>query len=65
MFLELLTIPGTHKFHSFVPQFKDVIRVRPYLFSTAFKEEKGTKQERKFETEEISEFVTCEYDGQW
>jgi len=59
------TIPGTRKFHSFIPQSKDAIRVRPYSFSSAFKEEKVTKQEREFEIEEISGFVTCEYNGQW
>ena len=59
------TIPGTRKFHSFISQSKDAIRVRPYSFSTAFKEEKVTKQEREFEIEGISGFVTCEYDGQW
>ena len=51
--------------HSSISQSKDAIRVRPYSFSSAFKEEKVTKQEREFEIEEISGFVTCKYDGQW
>lgn len=43
------TIPGTRKYHSFVPQSKDTMKVKDYSFSMTSKIEKVTKQDRELE----------------
>ena len=41
------TIPGTRRFHSFVPLSRDTLRVRVYSFSSTSKDMKVTKQDRE------------------
>lgn len=65
-FQKARTIPGTRKFHSFIPVSKDKMRVRYFSFSSEFKEINVALGENELTLEEISGFVTCSYDAvQW
>lgn len=59
------TIPGTRKFHSFVPLSRYKVSTRVYSSSTISKVERVTVEEGDLVLEEIKGFVTCAYDDDW
>ena len=59
------TIPGTRKFHSFIPTSSTTVQVRPFSASTTFKEERVTSLETDVPLESLSGFVTCVREGYW
>lgn len=59
------TIPGTRKYHSFIPVSQESVQVRSFSRAATFKTEKVTKQESELAIDDISGYVTCVYDTQW
>ena len=59
------TIPGTRKFHSFIPTSSTTVQVRPFSASTTFKEERVTSLETDVPLESLSGFVACVREGYW
>ena len=59
------TIPGTCKYHSFVPVLKDKVKVSFYFSSVISKEEMVTVAHNGLSLESIRGFVTCISDGKW
>ena len=59
------TIPGTRKFHLFIPTSSTTVQVRHFSASTTFKEEKVTSLETDVPLESLSGFVTCVREGYW
>ena len=64
-FQKARTIPGTHKYHSFVPISKDKVRTRYFSSSKISKEFYVSAQQNELDLDELSGFVTCCYDKQW
>lgn len=63
-FLASRTIPGTRKFHSFIPISNDTVQIRCYSNSTSYKEEKVCAKDT-IEHEQIAGFVTCWCERKW
>ena len=59
------TIPGTRKFHSFIPVTKSKIAVKTFSSSTVLKTERIFREEDDLPVESISGFVTCLVDRKW
>ena len=59
------TIPGTHKYHSFIPLSTGKVSVRLYSTSSVTKEESVTLTQNDFSVDSITGFVTCQLDGNW
>ena len=66
-FLSSQTIPGTRKYHSFVPVSKDKVKISFYSSSVISKEEIViyTVAHNGLSLESIRGFVTCASDGKW
>ena len=64
-FLTSRTIPGTRKYHSFVPISKDKVNVSFYSSSNTFKEEMVTLAHKDLSLDSIHGFVTCSSGGKW
>ena len=60
-FAKSRTIPGTRKFHSFIPVSKDRITVKAFSLSTTSKE----CEDDDVPVESISGFVTCVVNREW
>ena len=64
-FLLSRTIPGTRKYHSYIPISSNTVKVAYYLGSSTFKEEKVTLGSNDLPIESITAFVTCSSEHKW
>ena len=59
------TIPGTRKYHSFVPVSKDKVRVKVFSSSSISIEERVCSENSDVPAETIRGFVTCRIEDKW
>ena len=59
------TIPGTRKYHSFVPISKNKIRMKVFSASSTSTEERVCSEDDDVPVESIAGFVTCVFEGKW
>ena len=59
------TIPGTRKYHSFVPISKNKIRMKVFSASSTSTEERVCSEDDDVHVESIAGFVTCVFEGKW
>ena len=64
-FQKTKTIPGTRKYHSFIPLSKETLIVREYSKSITFSREKVSRGHSEIPIEYVSGFVTCVYQEKW
>ena len=64
-FVRSCTIPGTRKYHSFVPVSKDKVKVSFYSNSVAYMEERVQMAQNDLQLESIVGFVTSKMDCKW
>ena len=64
-FVRSRTIPGTRKYHSFVPVSKDKVKASFYSNSVAYMEERVTMAQNDLQLESIVGFVTSKMDCKW
>ena len=58
-------IPGTRKFHSFVPILDSTVQVKFYSLSDVSKKEREDLAKNEIPPESITGFVTCLYEENW
>ena len=59
------TIPGTRKFHSFVPILDSTVQVKFYSLSDVSKKERVELAKNEIPSESITGFVTCLHEENW
>ena len=59
------TIPGTRKYHSFVPVSRDKVAVKLYSSSSTSVEERVASEDSDVPVESIAGFVTCRIEDKW
>ena len=59
------TIPGTRKYHSFIPASRNTVKVALYSSDDRYKEEKVTLVGSGLSPESITGFVTCKLEDKW
>ena len=64
-FQQSCTIPGTRKFHSFVPILDSTVQVKFYSLSDVSKKERVELAKNEIPPESIAGFVTCLHEENW